>query len=78
MIIIAIKIGIHTKVIRLKVDTVETKTLLTSSNTFICIILLMASLNFGSWNATGIMSSASYVNEFLEKKALHDQFSWNF
>ena len=31
----------------------------------------MASLNFGSWNTTGIMACASYVSNLLEKKALH-------
>ena len=70
MIIMVIQVEIHTKMIRLKVDTIEMKTVLSSSNT--CIpTFLMASLNFRSWNATGIMSSASYVSNLLEKKALH-------
>ena len=31
----------------------------------------MTSLNFGSWNATGIMSSAAYAGSLLDMKSLH-------
>ena len=31
----------------------------------------MACLNLGSWNATGIMSSAAYTGSLLDKKSLH-------
>ena len=31
----------------------------------------MNKINIGSWNATGIMSSASYANAFLKRESVH-------
>lgn len=35
------------------------------------LLLIMSCLNIASWNATGIMSSASYASALLKKKDVH-------